>query len=95
LKPRKPIRRRSLKKQAEDKIYFARRKIFLAANPLCAISVDLGENPPRLATDIHHMKGRLGKNYLDEQFWLPVSRHWHRQLHDNPKWAKENNYIIK
>lgn len=92
MKRRKPLRRRSPKKEAEDAIYFKKIKIFLATRPHCAISVDMGENPPRPATDVHHVKGR-GKYYLDETTWLAVSRHWHRYLHDNPKWAREHKYI--
>lgn len=88
----------SKKRQAENKIYTADRKIFLAENPICPIT---GEN----TTDIHHKKGRIGfaddwarENkitlFLDKRFWLAVSRNGHRQIEENPIWAKEKGYSL-
>lgn len=45
------------------------------------------------ATDIHH-KARRGKNLNNTETWMPVCRLCHARLHDNPKWARENGYLI-
>jgi hypothetical protein len=54
--------------------------------------LDVGEKPVRQATDIHHIEGR-GKNYLAVDTWMAVSRHWHNEIHNNPKWAREQGYL--
>jgi hypothetical protein len=86
------IRRVSAKKRELDKQYYALRKQFLALHPLCEVSKQLGEQPPRQATDIHHTQGR-GKNYLAVETWMAVSRFWHNEIHHNPKWAREQGYL--
>lgn len=45
------------------------------------------------ATDIHHKKGR-GKNLCEKESFLAVCRKCHTRIHDNPAWARENNYLI-
>ena len=94
IKRKTPIKRVSKKKQALDKQYYELRKVFLALHPLCQVSKDLGEVPVRQATDIHHVCGR-GKNYLAVNTWMAVSRHWHNEIHNKPKWAKAQGYLKK
>lgn len=89
---RTPLRRVSKKKKEQDARYFELRKLFLSLRPLCQVSLDMGEKPPRQSTDIHHMAGR-GKNYLAVETWLAVSRHWHKEIHTNPKWARAQGYL--
>jgi hypothetical protein len=45
------------------------------------------------ATDIHHKKGR-GKNLCKKESFMAVCRKCHTFIHDNPAWARENNYLI-
>jgi hypothetical protein len=45
------------------------------------------------ATDIHHKKGR-GKNLCKKESFMAVCRKCHTYIHDNPAWARENNYLI-
>jgi hypothetical protein len=47
----------------------------------------------REATDIHHKKGR-GKNTCNKQTFMATCRLCHQYIHDNPAWARENNYLI-
>lgn len=85
----KKIPRRSKKGQKEDRKYTVKRLQFLAQpkNLRCPIT---GE----IATEIHHMKGRVGKLLLDDRFWLAVSREGHRRIEENPEWAKEMGYSL-
>ncbi len=48
--------------------------------------------PP--ATEIHHRKGRVGPLLMDETYWMAVCRYAHRQIHENPKIAKEKGYLL-
>lgn len=44
-------------------------------------------------TDLHHKKGR-GKNLCKKESFMAVCRKCHTLIHDNPAWARENNYLI-
>lgn len=86
-KKRARINQISEKRKEQFKIYSVRRKLFLEANPICPIT---GEK----TVDIHHMRGRTGTLYLDENYWLAVSRDGHEKIENNPEWAKENGYSL-
>ena len=45
------------------------------------------------ATDIHH-KSKRGKNLSNMGTFMAVCRICHTRIHDNPKWARENGYLI-
>jgi hypothetical protein len=45
------------------------------------------------AADIHH-KSKRGKNLSVPSTFLAVCRPCHTLIHDNPAWARENNYLI-
>jgi hypothetical protein len=40
------------------------------------------------------MGGREGDMLLDTRFWLAVCRADHDFLHNNPKWARVNGYLL-
>lgn len=95
------INKKSKKRQKEEIIYFKKRAEFLnkKENKKCAVF------PSLHTTDVHHKKGRIGyaddisrlngiSLYLDERFWLAVSRKGHDKIENNPKWAKENGYSL-
>jgi hypothetical protein len=46
-----------------------------------------------IATDVHHVKKR-GKHYLDVSSWMAVSRTAHQWIHDNPKLAREQGFLV-
>jgi hypothetical protein len=76
------------KRKDDDKIYFERRKIFLAKNPQCAVF------PEKKSCEVHHKKGR-GIFYLDESTWLPVSKAGHTEINNYPEWAERMGFKIK
>jgi hypothetical protein len=80
----KPI---SDKRSAQNKEYIKLRKEFLKNNPICAVT-------GKQATEIHHMKGRIGKLLTDVNYFLPVSREAHIKIELFPNWAKEKGYSI-
>ena len=85
----KPIAKLSNKKKQEMAVYLKLRSDFLnkPENKICPIT-----NEP--TTDVHHKKGRVGKLFLDTNYWLAVSRKGHQKIELNPEWAKENNYSL-
>lgn len=47
------------------------------------------------ATEVHHIHGRNGKNYLDESTWAALSHEAHMRIHANPIWARANGWLGK
>jgi len=84
---RKRVNPVSAKRRDELTIYAKKRKAFLAKHPRCAVY------PRRKATDIHHMRGRAGRLFLSEDYWLPVCREAHVKIGNEPKWARDNGYL--
>jgi hypothetical protein len=86
---RKPIKRISDKRKAKNALYKVAREIFLQKNRVCQVCNN------RKSTEIHHTysgKDR-DKYFLDESTWLAVDRICHNYIHDNPQWARKNNYL--
>lgn len=99
----KPV---SKKKAALDRAYSILRKKFLEQpeNKYCPVMKQLnGSNV--LSTEIHHKMGRVGYAddfsrlndiplYIDERYFLAVSRKGHVIIEQSPIWAKENGYSL-
>ena len=83
----KQIRKISKKRISDGKKYVELRKQFLKENPKCAVT-------GKKATQVHHMAGRIGDLFLDKTFWLPVCHEAHRQIEENPLWAKDKGYSV-
>lgn len=46
------------------------------------------------ATEIHHMKGRIGSLLTDKRYFLAVCRNCHNYIEMNPLWAKEKGFSL-
>lgn len=79
----------SEKRKIDNLKYSAQRIVFLGKpeNKICPIT-----GWP--TTDIHHKKGRVGDLFLDERYWVALSREGHQYVEDNPEWAKENGFSL-
>lgn len=88
-KKKTPIKKVSDKRKVENLQYTANRIVFLnkPENRICPIT-------GQPTTDIHHKKGRTGSLFLDEKYWVALSREGHKQVEENPEWAKENGYSL-
>jgi hypothetical protein len=86
-KPKKvhKIRKVSKKRAKDNKVYSELRKAFLNENPLCEVCC-------RLATDVHHTKGRGKKDFLDTATWKRLCRECHIMIETHPEWAKEMGF---
>jgi ribosomal protein L37E len=96
---KKKIARFSKKRMKEIPIYAKESKEFLKGKR-CAVF------PTLMATDIHHMKGRIGfadewarNNHItllmDKRYWLAVSRPGHTHIELNPRWAREMGFSME
>jgi hypothetical protein len=86
LQRKTPLRKRSLKKIALDRVYFEKRTAFLAGKtcffPGCW----------KDATTVSHTKGR-GKYYLVVSTWLPSCAEHEQFIHANPAWSYQKGYM--
>lgn len=89
LKPLININKVSKKRKIDNLKYLAQRIIFLGKpqNKICPIT---GAE----TTDIHHKKGRVGDLFLDQNYWIALSRLGHKYVEENPDWAKKNGYSL-
>lgn len=83
---RQSIARVSDKRSKEERIYAGKRVIFLAKNPTC--QANLPGICVRRSCEVHHKKGRVGKLYLDETFWLATCSECHKWIELHPIEAK-------
>lgn len=99
-KIRKPLPKVSKKRAIENARYTVAKIQFMSKpeNKICPVT-------GQPTTDIHHKSGRVGfadqwarinniPLLLDTRFWLAVSRDGHRQIEENPTWAKELGYSL-
>lgn len=88
----KKLPSRSSKRIKQDQIYSKKRKEFLAKYPMC--QAHLPQVCTQVATDIHHMKGRVGDLYLNETYWLPLCRGCHYWVEMRPEEAKALGFSL-
>lgn len=102
LKRRKPLKRSgglrgtSKRKCCEYHTWKAQEKAFINLNPLCKPCEDmmLGSSfKGHGAVEVHHTKGRR-RFLLDVSTYLPVCRHCHTVIHNNPEWARAKGYML-
>ena len=80
------------KSKDDNKEYNKERKLYLKANNQCEAKL---QGCKKVATQIHHKKGRVGKLLTDVRYWLPVCEDCHRRIEDNPKMAYEKGLSLK
>ena len=89
----KPIAPRSQKRSKEEKLYSAKRVLFLLDFPMCQANIQgvcKGQ-----ATEVHHKKGRIGNDLLDETNWLALCHNCHEYVENNREFSMEKGYSIK
>jgi hypothetical protein len=102
---RKPLKRTPLKKQSVKQKtrldrYMRARREFINILELkdhwlqCEVCKDMGFIPTRTGTEVHHKKGRAGAMLWNQTYFLWVCRWCHDQIHENPKWARAQGYLL-
>jgi hypothetical protein len=90
-KKKPEIKPRSEKRSKEERLYAARRILFLKDNPMCQAALP-GCN--KFASQVHHKKGRIGDLLTDTQYWLAVCHTCHVWIELNGKKAKELGFSL-
>lgn len=88
----KPIPKRSEKRALEEIEYSKKRKLFLAKHSVCKMNIK-GICTTE-ATEVQHLKGRIGDLFLDEKFWMSSCSPCHRYATDHPEEAIENGWAL-
>jgi hypothetical protein len=84
---RKPIAPVSKKRLEQLSTYRKVRSAYMKRNKKCEIcKCD--------ATEIHHKNSRENERLYDEAYFMSICRKCHRTIHENPKWAREQGYLI-
>jgi hypothetical protein len=83
----KPIAHRSTKRAKQEREYLKIRRSLLLSSPAC--QAHLPNICTGQATDVHHMKGRIGPLLTDPEHFLLVCRSCHQWIELHPKEAKE------
>lgn len=60
---------------------------------LCNELIEVAQAPR--STEVHHVNGRNGSNYLDTGTWMAVCRESHERIEQNKSWARANGYLGK
>jgi hypothetical protein len=84
-KPSAPIKKESEDRKEVNKEYRKKAKAFVKRNPKCKVCGKPSEC-------VHHKKGRIGDNLMNEKTWLPVCLSCHKMIEENPTEAKEKGY---
>ena len=86
--PKQPIRKQSKAMAKRLRAYYGMRNKFLFGHPFCQLCTNF-------STDLHHKRGRVGKNLLDESTFVAVCRRHHWMIHYNPKWSYAEGWLEK
>lgn len=93
-KPRKKLRKVSPRQSKRIREYLKIRKKFLSQpdNILCRLCAKEGHG--RLATEIHHRRGKVGALLFDVRWFLPTCWQHHRKIHDNVAWSLKEGWML-
>lgn len=89
----KPIPPRSQKRSKEERLYVAKRIIFIQEHPMC--EAHISGICTEYATEVHHKKGRIGDDLLDETHWLALCHMCHDYIENHREFAMEKGFSIK
>jgi hypothetical protein len=83
------VRARSPKRAAQERIYSARAKVFLHGEDGDEYRACEFPGCGRVASEVHHRRGRVGALLLDERYWSALCRPDHEFATVNPARAYE------
>lgn len=84
----KPIRKVSVKRARQLRVYTALRAEYLTKHPICECCGD------KMASDIHHKNSRNGEHLNDVSQFLAVDRDCHQWIHSHPYEARQKGWLV-
>jgi hypothetical protein len=85
----RPLRRASKVRRTQLTRYSELRLAFLREHLFCEVG-----RCKELSTQVHHLAGRNGQRLCDFTNCLAVCFLHHKQIHDHPRWAREQGYLL-
>lgn len=84
-----PIKKESSKRKKKSAVYSVLRNKYLLDNPTCEICCSA------FSGEIHHKYAGADRDkYMnDTSTWMALCNFCHKELHENPIWARENGYL--
>lgn len=83
------IKKISQKREVENETYTPAAEKFRKENPWCVIR---SPECTKETQGVHHVEGKVGKDYVDESKWLPACNACNVYIESHSKWAKENGF---
>lgn len=83
----KPLNKKSDKRTQQEEKYKIIRQVYLLNHPLCARCGDP-------STEVHHTNGRNDDRLNDKEFFMSSCRSCHEWIHDHPKQARKEGWLI-
>lgn len=87
-KPKAALRRESDTRAREKRRYYKLQAEFLETHVVCGICLARGEEKPRMATEVHHLRGR-GRLLCDTRFFVSSCFECREWPHKHPSQARE------
>lgn len=86
---RSPLKKESSKRQKKSSIYSVLKRKYLEDNSLCEICCS------SYSGEIHHkFAGADRDKYMnDTSTWMALCNFCHKEVHENPRWAREMGYL--
>jgi len=82
-----PVSKKRLTQLSEYRLV---RDKYLEDNPKCEVYDCVNDT-----TNLHHKNGRNGNRLIDTGFFMSCCSDCHpKRIHENPKWARDNGYLI-
>lgn len=88
----KPLPLRSTTRTKEERVYALKRLIYLKEHPMCEAHLTGCLNN---SSEIHHKRGKIGDDLIDETMFLAVCRECHNFIENNRTFAIEHGFSIK
>lgn len=92
VKAKSPIRKRSKAGAERIRIYSKIRAEWIVGHELCEMRIVT--NCSFYATDVHHMKGKIGDLLFDTRWWKAGCRVCHRYIEDHPEEARQRGLTV-
>lgn len=83
------VKKVSEKREKENEVYRPISEAFRRDHPVCAIKSPVCT---RETQGVHHVQGRVGKDFLDKSKMLPSCNACNQYIESHSKWAKENGF---
>lgn len=91
-KPRRPMKRRSVKRAEQEAQYHVEAIAYVFDHPACELGTPVCTGR---SLEVHHRRGRDGKWLLRRRYWAATCRSCHRYAESNREVAYVMGWLIR